>query len=123
MTNHLPLILILLLLFSAMLVFVLAWLFYSDPQKAFKFSTHRPEKLPDVMVDRYIGIGIIQVGLIFFGSLEMVAVFCVAGAVMGLGDGLIYARAGYPHFKHTSAGLLAVAALLLTLYFIATGTT
>ena len=120
MTN-LPIILVVLLGIGALMVWSLAWAFYSDPAKGMETATHRPEKLPLVMVDRYLAVGLIQLGLIFFGSLEMVGVFCVAGAVMGLGDGLIYARAGLPHAKHTSSGILALVGLAITLYFIFTG--
>ena len=116
--TDLPLILVALLLIGAAIVFGLAWAFYKNPEAGMAQATHRPEKLPLVMIDRYIAVGIIQIGLILFGSLEMIAVFCVAGAVMGLGDGLIYARAGHPHMKHTSSGILAVIGLILTLYFI-----
>jgi hypothetical protein len=83
-------------------------------------ATHRPEQLPLVMIDRYLAVTVIQIGLFFFGSLEMVAVFCVAGMIMGFGDGLIYSRAGHPHMKHTSSGILALVALCVTLYFIVT---
>ena len=115
--SDLPVIIILLLLVGAIMVWMLAWAFYSDPEKGMAAATHRPEKLPLVMVDRYIAVGLIQLGLIFFGNLQMVAVFCVAGAIMGLGDGLIYARAGHPHMKHTSSGLLALVGLAVTLYY------
>ncbi|MDF1727123.1 MAG: hypothetical protein P1U53_05160 [Sulfitobacter sp.] len=119
--TDLPIILVVLLGVGALMVWSLAWAFYSDPVKGMASATHRPEKLPLVLVDRYIAVGLIQLGLIFFGSLEMVAVFCVAGAVMGLGDGLIYARAGHPHAKHTMSGVLALVGLAITLYFIFTG--
>lgn len=48
----------------------------------------------------------------------MIAVFCVAGAVMGLGDGLIYHRAGHPHIKHTLSGVLALGGLAVTVFYI-----
>lgn len=114
----LPIPLLILLAVGAALTGLLAWAFYRDPVKGMAEATHLPEKLPLVMIDRYIAVTIFQIGLFFFGSLEMVAVFCVAGAVMGLGDGLIYARAGKPHMKHTSSGLLALFALAVTLYYI-----
>lgn len=114
----LPWIILALLLIGGVLTGVLALAFYRDPVKGMAEATHRPEQLPLVMIDRYIAVTIIQIGLFFFGSLEMVAVFCVAGAVMGLGDGLIYARAGHPSAKHTSSGILAVVALMVTLYYI-----
>ena len=117
----LPLILVALLGIGAVMVLSLAWAFYQSPDKGFEMTTHRPEQLPNVMIDRYIAVGVIQIGLIFFGNLPMVAVFCIAGVIMGLGDGLIYARAGHPHWKHTSSGLLALIGLAVTLYYIAAG--
>ncbi|WP_299350054.1 hypothetical protein [uncultured Shimia sp.] len=119
--TSLPIILVLLLGVGALMVFALAYAFYSDPEQGMAQATHRPEKLPLVMIDRYIAVGVIQIGLIFFGSLEMVAVFCVAGAIMGLGDGLIYAKAKLPHMKHTSSGLLAVLGLVVTLFYLNAG--
>ncbi|QUJ75051.1 hypothetical protein KDD17_08320 [Sulfitobacter albidus] len=102
---------------GAVLTALLALAFYRDPVKGMEEATHRPEKLPLVMIDRYLAVTIIQVGLIFFGTLEMIAVFCVAGAVMGLGDGLIYARAKLPHIKHTLSGVLALIGLAVTIYY------
>ncbi|MEO0390776.1 MAG: DUF4267 domain-containing protein [Pseudomonadota bacterium] len=116
--TDLPLILVALLGVGILIVLPLAWAFYSDPEKGMAQATHRLEQLPYVMVDRYLAVAIIQLGLIFFGNLEMVAVFCVAGAVMGLGDGLIYKRAGHPHIKHTISGLIAVLGFVLTMYFL-----
>ncbi|NRB03798.1 MAG: hypothetical protein HRU30_11100 [Rhodobacteraceae bacterium] len=118
---NLPIIIVVLLGIGAMMVAALAYAFYRDPEKGMAQATHRPEQLPLVMVDRYIAVALIQVGLIFFGNLEMVAVFCVAGAVMGLGDGLIYHRAGFPHIKHTSTGVLSLMGLMITLYYLAAG--
>ena len=117
---NLPIILLILLGVGAVLTGLLALAFYRDPAEGMAEATHRPEQLPLVMIDRYLAVTVIQIGLFFFGSLEMVAVFCIAGMIMGLGDGLIYARAGYPHMKHTSSGILALVALVVTLYFIVT---
>ncbi len=114
----LPIIILILLGVGAILTGLLALAFYRDPVKGMEEATHRPEMLPLVMIDRYVAVTVIQVGLFFFGSLEMVAVFCVAGMVMGFGDGLIYSRAGYPHAKHTSSGVLAFVALIVTLFYI-----
>jgi hypothetical protein len=40
---------------------------------------------------------------------------------MGFADGLIYARAGHPHMKHTVSGVLSVVALGVTLAALAAG--
>ncbi len=119
--TSLPILIVVLLLVGAAMVLLLAWAFYSDPQKGMAQATHRLEQLPLVMVDRYVAVGVLQIGLIFFGNLEMVAIFCIAGAIMGLGDGLIYARAGHPHIKHTSSGVLALLGLGVTLYYMNAG--
>lgn len=110
--------LLILLGIGAVMTAILAITFYRDPIKGMTEATHLPEKLPLVMIDRYIGITIIQVGLILFGSLEMIAMFCLAGIVMGFGDGLIYARAGHSHAKHTASGLLALTGFAVSLYYI-----
>lgn len=119
--TQLPWILVALLGVGAVLVLSLAWVFYKDPVKGMAEATHRPEQLPLVMIDRYVAVAVIQIGLVFFGSLEMVAIFCVAGMIMGFGDGLIYKSAGHPHIKHTASGVLALVGFVLTLYFIVAG--
>ncbi|MGB3243604.1 MAG: hypothetical protein WBB25_03670 [Sulfitobacter sp.] len=119
--SELPLLVIALLLVGSVLTGLLAYAFWRDPVEGMAQATHHAEKLPLVMIDRYIAVAVIQFGLIFFGSLPMVAVFCVAGAIMGLGDGLIYSRAGLPHMKHTSSGLLAVFAFAVVLFYMFRG--
>lgn len=106
---------------GAVMTALLAFAFLRSPAKGMVQATHRPESLPLVMIDRYLGLAIIQLGLIFFGSLEMIAVFCVAGAVMGFGDSLIYARSGHTHLKHTMSGCLAMIGLAVTLYYLLGG--
>jgi hypothetical protein len=117
----LPWILVALLGVGAVMVLSLAWVFYKDPVKGMAEATHRPEQLPLVMIDRYVAVAVIQIGLVLFGSLEMVAVFCIAGMIMGFGDGFIYQRAGHPHMKHTVSGVLALVGFVLTVYFILAG--
>ena len=118
---QLPWILMALLGAGSLLVLSLAWVFYKDPVEGMAQATHRPEQLPLVMIDRYVAVAVIQIGLVLFGNLQMAAMFCVAGMIMGFGDGYIYARAGHPHIKHTLSGVLALVGLVLTLYFIAAG--
>lgn len=115
----LPIILLILLGIGTILTGLLALTLYRDPVTGMEEATHRPEQLPLVMIDRYIAITVIQAGLFLFGSLEMVAVFCVAGIIMGFGDGPIYKRAGYPHIKHTASGCIGLVGLIFTLYYIA----
>ena len=106
---------------TALLLGVFAWLFAVNPAAGFRQTTHRAEQLPYVMSDRYAALTLIALGLVFFGSLPMVAVFFIACAIMGFGDAWIYARAGHSHIKHTGAGIAATVALVITLIAITTG--
>lgn len=110
-----PLLLQVFLGLAAILVAGLSLAFWRDPEAGMRLATHRKDQLPRVMADRYLAVAVIAVGLIVWGSVEMVAVFFAASAIMGLGDGWIYARAGLPHGKHTATGVLALIALAITL--------
>lgn len=60
-----PVPLLVLLGVGAVLTGLLAYAFWRDPVKGMADATHRPEKLPLVMVDRYIAVTIFQIGLFF----------------------------------------------------------
>jgi len=96
------------------LVGVLAYLFWTDPERGLAESTHRLEKLPLVMADRYTAFGVLGLGMLAFGDYPIITVYFLAGAIMGLCDGLIYARAGYPHLKHTASGVLSLLAMTVS---------
>jgi hypothetical protein len=90
----------------------LAFLFWTDPARGLRETTHRAEKLPYVLADRYTAFAVLGVGMIFFGDYPIITVYFLAGAIMGLSDGAIYARAGHPHIKHTTSGVLSVLAMI-----------
>jgi hypothetical protein len=50
-------------------------------------------------------------GMIAFGDYPIITVYFLSGAIMGLSDGAIYARAGHPHIKHTASGVLSLLAM------------
>lgn len=110
-----PIIVILCLAVTSLLLLSLAWAFYQSPEKGYRATTHREEQLPQVMIDRYVAFAVIGLGLIFWGNTPMVAIFFLAGAIMGLGDMVIYARAGHSYSKHATAGGLSLVAMIITL--------
>jgi hypothetical protein len=93
----------------------LAYAFWSNPARGLVQTTHRIEQLPLVMADRYTAFALLTLAIIFFGDLRLMAAFFAVCAFMGFADGRIYARAGYPHMKHTISGVLSVIALSVTL--------
>ncbi|MDO6480232.1 hypothetical protein Q8W37_17010 [Shimia thalassica] len=86
----------------------LAISFWRNPEAGMAAATHRPEKLPLVMIDRYIAFTFLAVAAALYGDPLVITVLFVAFAFMGLADGVIYARAGHPHIKHTAAGLASL---------------
>lgn len=116
----LPVLVDICLVITLLLVGYMAYLFWHDPERGLRETTHRLEKLPSVMADRYTSIAALAVGVLLFGSLEMTAFFFAVCAFMGLADGAIYARAGHPHIKHTLSGVLGLVAMAITLAALAT---
>ena len=93
----------------------LAIAFWSNPARGLVQTTHRVELLPLVMADRYTAFALLGLAVLVFGDLRMTASFFAVCAFMGFADGVIYARAGHPHMKHTFSGVLSVVALCVTL--------
>ena len=93
----------------------LAFAFWSNPARGLVQTTHRVELLPQVMADRYTAFAVLALAILAFGDLRLTASFFAVCAFMGFADGLIYARAGHPHMKHTVSGVLSVIALCVTL--------
>lgn len=93
----------------------LGYVWWTNPDKALRLTTHRAENLPRVMGDRHIGSAVLALGVLLFGSLKLLAFLFAAGAVMAFGDSVIYARAGKPHAKHTATGIFAAIGLAITL--------
>jgi hypothetical protein len=103
------------LLVTVAILGLLAFAFWSNPARGLAQTTHRVEMLPLVMADRYTAFAVLALALIVFGDLRLIAIFFAVCAFMGFADGLIYARAGHPHIKHTLSGVLSVVALGVTL--------
>jgi len=93
----------------------LAFAFWSTPARGLFQSTHRIEQLPLVLADRYTALVLLALAILVFGDLRLIAVFLAVCAFMGFADGVIHARAGHPHVKHTVSGVLSVIALGVTL--------
>ena len=93
----------------------LGYVWWTDPDRALRLTTHHRENLPNVMGDRHLGLALLAVGVLLFGTLELVAFLFAGGAVMAFGDSLIYIRAGKPHTKHTATGVFALVGLGVTL--------
>ena len=106
---------------TALLLAAMAVVFWRDPAEGLRQTTHRAELLPRVMADRYTAFAILALVLTLHGDLGVLAFFFAVCAFMGFADGLIYARAGHPHAKHTLSGVLSVGALGVTLAAMATG--
>ena len=87
---------------------VLALMFLRDPVSGMAATTHRAEKLPEVMTDRYIAFLIPAIGATVYGDLKVIAVLFFAFSFMGYADAYIYARGGYPYAKHVGAGTAAL---------------
>lgn len=100
-------------LITAAILTLLAYAFWTDPDKGLAQTTHRLEKLPLVMADRYTAFAILALAFTLYGDLNVLILFFAICAFMGFADGLIYARAGHPHWKHTTSGLLSVLALIV----------
>jgi hypothetical protein len=98
---------------TVVILALLAWAFWTDPDKGLEQTTHRLEKLPLVMADRYTAFAVLALVFTIYGDLNvLIALFAVC-AFMGFADGLIYARAGHPHMKHTISGVLSSVALAI----------
>ena len=100
---------------TVMILSGLAFAFWSNPARGLVQTTHRVELLPLVMADRYTAFALLGLSVLVFGDLRMTAAFFAVCAFMGFADGVIYARAGHPHMKHTFSGVLSVVALGVTL--------
>jgi len=110
--NDLPLMMVLLGGAMTLTVAYLGISFWLDPVKGMAFATHRPEGLPQVMVNRYFVIMMMIGGSLYYGRPEVVA---FSFAVTGIGpahDAWIYYRLGQPYKKHLiPAALSAVVAI------------
>lgn len=99
---------VLLALGGAVVTGILAFAFWRDPEAGMAAATHRPEKLPLVMIDRYVAFTFLALAAAWHGDAGVIAVLFVAFAFMGLADAVIYARSGHPFIKHAAAGVAAL---------------
>lgn len=102
------------LVLTVLLVGYMAYLFWTDPERGLRETTHRRDRLPYVLADRYTAFAVLGLGMIAFGQYPIITVYFLAGSIMGLADGAIYARAGHPHVKHTVSGILSLLAMIVT---------
>ena len=94
---------------------VLALLFLRDPVAGMAQTTHRLEKLPEVMADRYIALMILTIGATLYGDMKVIAVLFASFAFMGFADAWIYARGGFSFAKHLAAGVAASIVVVVAL--------
>ena len=95
-------------LIGAMIPTYIGALFALDPVRALPQATHRLELLPRVMADRYAAFALFALAAAWSGDMRIIAVTFAILAVPGLGDAVIYARAGHSFRKHLAAGLAAL---------------
>jgi len=93
----------------------LSYLFLRDPVAGMAQTTHRAEKLPEVMADRYIAFTALTIGATLYGDMKVIAVLFGAFAFMGFADAWIYRRGGFPIAKHMAAGVLAMSVVVIAL--------
>lgn len=99
-------------------------LFALNPAKGMRAASHWPDQLPLVMSDRYIGTAFLLLGVLAFGDYRLLAWFLAVVGIAGLGDVVIYARAGRPYAPHLIAALLyGIAASLALAAHLSNGTT
>jgi hypothetical protein len=89
--------------------------FWASPARGLALTTHRVELLPRVMAGRYTAFALLCLFVLIQRDPALFAAFFAVCAFMGFTDGLIYARAGHPHIKHTLSGVLSVIALAVAL--------
>lgn len=97
----------------------LALVFLCDPVAGMAAATHRAEKLPEVMADRYVAFAVLALGATIYGDLNVIAVLFAAFAFMGFADAWIYARGGFAYVKHLGAGIAASVVVLMALLAVA----
>lgn len=105
---------VVLLAIGVVLLGYMAFLFWTDPAKGLRITTHRLENLPTVMANRYTGLAVLSLGMILYGNYPIITVFFLSAAIMALSDSMIYARAGHSFIKHTASGVLSVIGMIIS---------
>ncbi|MDT8327353.1 MAG: hypothetical protein RQ750_08225 [Roseovarius sp.] len=83
----------------------LSALFLRAPVAGMAAAQHRADKLPEVMADRFVGMGVLALAATLYGDLKVIAVLFAVFAYTGFHDAWIYARGGFPIAPHVSAGV------------------
>lgn len=86
-----------------------------DPVAGLAYLNHRAEKLPQVMLDRYLAFFGFSVFVAFYRDLNVTAAWAVTLGFMAFADSFIYAREGKPYLKHLGAGIAALIFLAVVL--------
>ncbi len=95
---------------TVLILALLAFVMWRDPEDGLRQTTHLKEQLPLVMADRYTAFAFLALAFTLLGDVRVLSIFFVACAYMGLTDGWLYHRAGHPHWKHTVSGILSLIA-------------
>ncbi|VAW03311.1 hypothetical protein MNBD_ALPHA07-804 [hydrothermal vent metagenome] len=94
---------------------LLSVIFLRDPKAGLVQTTHRLEKLPQVMTDRYIAMTVLAAGATLYRDMAVIAVLFASFAFMAFADAWIYARSGHPFSKHIGAGIAASLVVIVAL--------
>lgn len=80
--------------------------------------THSADRLPAVMFNRYVGLGVLGLAIVLDGSRALLAVFFATASGLALWDALIYRGRGdvvvWPHWAVAVFGAVLAALALLT---------
>jgi len=68
---------------------------------------HRVDLLPQAMLVRYGGLGVLAIVAALFNAPRLLFAMLLAFAVIGLGDAVVYRRAGHAFWLHAAVGALA----------------
>jgi len=102
-------------LMAAAFTLLLAMVFLFSPQRGLELTKHHADKLPLIMVGRYLFMSMIIVGVVIGGSEELLAYLFMGLAGVAFFDAAIYAQAKRSTLPHIGAGsgALMVSALAL----------
>ena len=98
-------------LIASIVVIVLAFLFFTNPRKAFELTHHHPDHLPAVMGGRYLFLAAMLVFVLFYDDAVVAGTVSFGFAGLGALDAVLY-RARNP-WPHAAVGVLALLASLI----------
>jgi len=79
-----------------------------DPVSGLRRLGHLPERLPEVMVGRYIAFFVLAIGAAIYGDPVVLSGLFVGFAVASAADTFIYARKGQKFAPHLVAGIASL---------------